>query len=294
MNSCAPRAIRRSTTCCWTRSMQRTRLSWSKWKSSSWTPSRTWVSACPNINSLSISRRKRGPSSLVEEGWVLLPNRRQDRGVEGIPHHLRENRRHGLPHRLGVQSHPRGPFLLRSQTHQRQHRKGKGLDGAGRRLGAQEPFEDIRGSLQDGDSRHEAAAALFLEAVPTFGSYELMSYDKLILYTVITSVFAMDRPDLRLKVIRSNEIQERVSHFECFSFNVCLVEWRRRERRFDSDQELLGLLLQLPLRSVLRQLGFARVSVPKVRPLLVRSLRLLLPCHAFEVLHAVLDALQNG
>jgi 26S proteasome regulatory subunit N7 len=56
----------------------------------------------------------------------------------------------------------------------------------------------------------KGAAALFLEAVPTFGSYELMSYDKLILYTVITSVFALDRPDLRLKVIRSNEIQERV------------------------------------------------------------------------------------
>lgn len=60
----------------------------------------------------------------------------------------------------------------------------------------------------------KGAATLFLEAVPTFGSYELMSYDKLILYTVITSVFALDRPDLRLKVIRSNEVQERVSYLK--------------------------------------------------------------------------------
>lgn len=57
----------------------------------------------------------------------------------------------------------------------------------------------------------KGAATLFLESVPTFGSYELLTYDKLIFYTVITSVFALDRPDLRLKVIRSNEIQERVS-----------------------------------------------------------------------------------
>jgi len=57
----------------------------------------------------------------------------------------------------------------------------------------------------------KGAATLFLETVPTFGSYELLTYDKLIFYTVITSVFALDRPDLRLKVIRSNEIQERLN-----------------------------------------------------------------------------------
>lgn len=34
----------------------------------------------------------------------------------------------------------------------------------------------------------KGAAALFLETVPTFGSYELMSYDQLVFYAVITSV----------------------------------------------------------------------------------------------------------
>lgn len=35
----------------------------------------------------------------------------------------------------------------------------------------------------------KGAAALFLEAVPTFGSYELMTYEKLIFYTVISVVY---------------------------------------------------------------------------------------------------------
>ncbi|CAI5448794.1 unnamed protein product [Caenorhabditis angaria] len=55
------------------------------------------------------------------------------------------------------------------------------------------------------------AANLFLEAVPTFGSYELMTYENLVLYTVITTTFALDRPDLRSKVIRCNEVQEQLT-----------------------------------------------------------------------------------
>jgi 26S proteasome regulatory subunit N7 len=75
----------------------------------------------------------------------------------------------------------------------------------------------------------KGAATLFLEAVPTFGSYELISYEDLIFYTVIVCVFglcaffnhetrlyervfaALERPDLRSSVIRCNEIQEQVS-----------------------------------------------------------------------------------
>ncbi|PAV67466.1 hypothetical protein WR25_19500 isoform B [Diploscapter pachys] len=55
------------------------------------------------------------------------------------------------------------------------------------------------------------AAQLYLEAVPTFGSYELMSYEDLVFYAVITAIYAFDRPDLREKVIRSNEIQEQLT-----------------------------------------------------------------------------------
>lgn len=37
----------------------------------------------------------------------------------------------------------------------------------------------------------KAASALFLEAVPTFGSYELISYEQLVFYTVITCMLGM-------------------------------------------------------------------------------------------------------
>ncbi|TKR61871.1 hypothetical protein L596_028924 [Steinernema carpocapsae] len=57
----------------------------------------------------------------------------------------------------------------------------------------------------------KGAAQLFLEAVPTFGSYELMSYEDLVFYTVITCVQALERPDLRTKVVRCNEVQEQLT-----------------------------------------------------------------------------------
>ncbi|VDM70672.1 unnamed protein product [Strongylus vulgaris] len=37
------------------------------------------------------------------------------------------------------------------------------------------------------------AATLYLEAVPTFGSYELMTYENLVFYTVVTSLFGQLR-----------------------------------------------------------------------------------------------------
>ena len=111
----------------------------------------------------------------------------------------------------------------------------------------------------------KGAAALFLETVPTFGSYELMLYDQLIFYAVITSVLgecddanscaeigqrassplaelqwnykymkpvepaihrflllALDRPDIRLKVFKSNEIQEEwVCSLICACMWIC-------------------------------------------------------------------------
>uniref|UniRef100_A0A915DDV9 26S proteasome non-ATPase regulatory subunit 6 n=1 Tax=Ditylenchus dipsaci TaxID=166011 RepID=A0A915DDV9_9BILA len=57
----------------------------------------------------------------------------------------------------------------------------------------------------------KGAAELFLEAVPTFGSYELMTYENLVFYAVITTMFALDRPDLYKKVVRCNEVQEQLN-----------------------------------------------------------------------------------
>ena len=44
------------------------------------------------------------------------------------------------------------------------------------------------------------AANLFLDAVSTFTSYELMSYEDFVVYTVIVSVASLNRNDLRAKV----------------------------------------------------------------------------------------------
>lgn len=35
----------------------------------------------------------------------------------------------------------------------------------------------------------KGAALLFLESVPTFGSYELISYEDLVIYTIITAMY---------------------------------------------------------------------------------------------------------
>ncbi|KAM9272071.1 LOW QUALITY PROTEIN: 26S proteasome non-ATPase regulatory subunit 6 [Cariama cristata] len=51
------------------------------------------------------------------------------------------------------------------------------------------------------------AAELFLDTVSTFTSYELMDY-KIVTYTVYVSMIALDRPDLREKVIKGAEILE--------------------------------------------------------------------------------------
>lgn len=56
----------------------------------------------------------------------------------------------------------------------------------------------------------KGAADLFLDAVSTFTSTELMSYESLIFYTVVSAVFALERPEVREKVIRGAEVQEQL------------------------------------------------------------------------------------
>eukprot|EP00052_Salpingoeca_macrocollata_P004823 m.43757 g.43757 ORF g.43757 m.43757 type:complete len:383 (+) comp14477_c0_seq1:192-1340(+) len=53
-----------------------------------------------------------------------------------------------------------------------------------------------------------AAAALFLDTVSTFTSTELMEYKEFVGYTVLCSVLALARPELKKKVVHGPEIQE--------------------------------------------------------------------------------------
>jgi len=52
------------------------------------------------------------------------------------------------------------------------------------------------------------AAKLFLDAISTFTSYELMDYVRFVEYTVWISVLALDRADLHKDVIKGSEILE--------------------------------------------------------------------------------------
>lgn len=47
----------------------------------------------------------------------------------------------------------------------------------------------------------KSAAQQFLDTVATFTSYELMDYNKFVVYTIFCAMLALSRPQLRAKVI---------------------------------------------------------------------------------------------
>ncbi|XP_060079179.1 26S proteasome non-ATPase regulatory subunit 6-like [Ylistrum balloti] len=52
------------------------------------------------------------------------------------------------------------------------------------------------------------AASLFLDTVATFTSYEVMDYQTFVTYTVFCGMIALERPQLREKVVKGSEILE--------------------------------------------------------------------------------------
>uniref|UniRef100_A0A224YG89 26S proteasome non-ATPase regulatory subunit 6 n=1 Tax=Rhipicephalus zambeziensis TaxID=60191 RepID=A0A224YG89_9ACAR len=54
----------------------------------------------------------------------------------------------------------------------------------------------------------KAAAASFLDTVSTFTCYELMDYQRFVTYTVLASIIALPRVELREKVVKGSEILE--------------------------------------------------------------------------------------
>jgi 26S proteasome regulatory subunit N7 len=57
-----------------------------------------------------------------------------------------------------------------------------------------------------------SASSLFLASLPTFTAFELHTYDDFVALTVVVSVLALERPDLKAKVIDSPEILSVVDH----------------------------------------------------------------------------------
>lgn len=91
------------------------------------------------------------------------------------------------------------------------------------------------------------AATLFLETVSTFTSYELMDYQTFVRYTVYVCVLALERTQLREKVIKGSEILEVLfddketkkylfslydCHYAQFFTSLSNVERRLREDRY--------------------------------------------------------------
>jgi len=68
------------------------------------------------------------------------------------------------------------------------------------------------------------AAELFLDTVATFTSYELMSYQTFVTYTVYCSMIALARPKLREKVVKGSEILEVLHSLpEVYEFLMALT-----------------------------------------------------------------------
>ncbi|KRY50659.1 26S proteasome non-ATPase regulatory subunit 6, partial [Trichinella britovi] len=89
------------------------------------------------------------------------------------------------------------------------------------------------------------AASLLLDAVCTFTSYELITYETLVFYTVVAAMLALSRNELRDKVVNSAEIREQLysqqdlrrylhSLYECdyAGFFSCLADLETR-MKFD-------------------------------------------------------------
>lgn len=51
----------------------------------------------------------------------------------------------------------------------------------------------------------QAASALFVDVLPTFNCPEVMSYETLVFYAVITAIISLDRRTLKKKVLDSSE-----------------------------------------------------------------------------------------
>lgn len=50
-----------------------------------------------------------------------------------------------------------------------------------------------------------AASSLFVEVLPTFNCPEIMSYEKLVTYSVLTGLLHMDRVSIKKKILDSSE-----------------------------------------------------------------------------------------
>jgi len=146
----------------------------------------------------------------------------------------------------------------------------------------------------------KTAADLFLDAVSTFTSYELMTYEELVFYTVVAAMLALERNDLRDKVVKGADIQEQlfnqtsirqylVSLYECdyggFFKGLAEIEPRlkfdritaphyayyTRAMRVKSYKQLLSSYRSLTLKSMAETFGVSIDFIDKELHQLIAS-----------------------
>lgn len=157
----------------------------------------------------------------------------------------------------------------------------------------------------------KGAATLFLEAVPTFGSYELMTYEKLVFYTVVVTVLGkwislryskrksfLQLSNARLYSTRWCAVTRSTNRYNFGGFFTSTHDFpairRRRERQSRADSRVPQRVLRVQLRSLLRHAGEAGGVPSEDRPLSGAALQVLLAGHAPQGLPPVPDSLQDG
>lgn len=115
-----------------------------------------------------------------------------------------------LGHRLDIIFHQIriGLFWLDNDIITRNIDKAKSMIDEGGDWDRRNRLKVYQGVYNMSIRNFKVAATFFLDTVSTFTSYELMEYTNFVTYTVITSMIALDRTELRKKVVKGSEILE--------------------------------------------------------------------------------------
>ncbi|XP_072027586.1 26S proteasome non-ATPase regulatory subunit 6-like [Amphiura filiformis] len=115
-----------------------------------------------------------------------------------------------LGHRLDIIFHQIrvGLFFLDNDIITRNIDKAKSMIDEGGDWDRRNRLKVYQGVYNMSIRNFKAAATFFLDTVSTFTSYELMEYQNFVTYTVITSMIALERTELRKKVVKGSEILE--------------------------------------------------------------------------------------
>jgi len=104
-----------------------------------------------------------------------------------------------------------GLFYMDTDLVQRNLEKAKGLVEKGGDWDRRNRLKVYEGVFHMYNRDFKSAVNLFLDAVSTFTSTEIMSYDEFVRYTVYMAMVTLPRVEIKSKVIDNDEIQQRLN-----------------------------------------------------------------------------------